>query len=748
MKITLKQDWDISSQPPNRNGRHNIGHFVGRKKELSLLQNELSRKSQGAILISGYRGVGKTAFVYKALQNIYQEQDGKIYLVVLMNSNSLGSTGTSNIMLNLIRRLYTATLDEDLSISLRNEIETLYKKAVSVEYRQVEMAEKSHQYSRDVESIVDLTTKAESIEFYKLIWFISFFIATILQLRPITGFADWINKLLPLVFALPVPLVTSLALQYRKTIKNSDRDSNSAQKLYTIDNNLSNLEFDLDRIHQHLCREGIKTIYVLDELDKLEVPRVKEILGYFKNLFTLSSAIFVFIGSEELTDLGRPKKTKEWYRPLEYTFFTSKYYLSRPSSDELLDFVDEIIDSVSEIQNLEDIAFLKRSWIMDANCDYFDLIQTIRGNITGVKGAHPVIDRTVDNSIIRKAKLQQITSLLYSQKYFASRLLKWEQNEMTLRGLYGVSNQILLKNPGGEIQGYDLSEDDFTTMAKNDLLRLLTSLGILNYRGLMPDRSGYPDGVTTHKEYILTDLMPTVIPEKLDFFSQPDENLLTRINNLYLTLVNLWNIDAVLHEFPMISLAKFQDNPLYFINKIADRGFNVKYAIDQIQPAYLKIINSQVTLTLDEIDKYLEIVTTTTNQVNEQAHRILANIIKSALPYEERPRKNEDSSVVEPSNLRNYNVSKSEESGYPIIELCLTGEENKWVMVCNGGKQYEGQIQGQAYNERVIIINSESQGISIDGSVSLIALQREYSQSSINDFVKFILLSAIKRTRR
>jgi len=165
MKITLKQDWDISSQPPNRSGRHDIGHFVGRKKELSLLQNELSRKSQGAILISGYRGVGKTAFVYKALQNLYQEQGGKKNLVVLMNSNSLGSQGTSDIMLNLIRRLYTATLDEDLPTYLRKEIETLYKKAISVEYRQVESIEKNHQYSREVESIVDLTTKAESVEF-------------------------------------------------------------------------------------------------------------------------------------------------------------------------------------------------------------------------------------------------------------------------------------------------------------------------------------------------------------------------------------------------------------------------------------------------------------------------------------------------------------------------------------------------------------------------------------------------------
>jgi len=736
MKITLKQDWDISSQPPNRSDRRDIGHFVGRKKELSLLQNELSRKSQGAILISGYRGVGKTAFVYKALQNLYREQRGKKNLVVLMNSNSLGSEGTSNIMLNLIRRLYTATLDEDLPTYLRKEIETLYKKAISVEYRQVESIEKNHQYSREVESIVDLTTKAESVELSKLVWLISFFIATILQLNPITGLADWMNKLLPLIFALPVPLLTSLALQYRKTIKKSDQDTNSAQKLYTIDNNLSNLEFDLDRIHQHLCKEGIKTIYVVDELDKLTVPRVKNILGYFKNLFTLSSAIFVFIGSEELTDLGRPEKTGSWSRPLEYTFFTSKCYLSRPSSDDLLDFIDEIIDCVSETQDPEELASLKRSWIMDANCDYFDLIQTIRGNITGVEGVLPVVDRTIDNTIIRKGKMQQIVSLLYRQKYFAAHPIKWEENEIALRCFYELGNKILLENPGWRIEEDDTHKQDLVTMAKNDLLRLLTTLGILDYSGVKIERSTYDGEKRRFKLYTLTDFMPPVVPEKLLFFSQFDENLLSGINNLYMTLVNLWNIDAVLHDLPVISLAKFQDNPFLYINKITDRGFNVKYAIDQIQPAFVRVINSQISLTRDEIDKYLEIVRTTITQVNEQAHLILANIIKSVLPYEVRSR-GENSRA---SDLWKYYESQSEESGCPIIELINTGKHNfHAIMICNEAKKHDGWLSWTRFSdERVILINAEAQGLSIDGALSLIALQHEHPQSSIVDFVKFI----------
>ncbi len=278
-------------------------------------------------------------------------------------------------------------------------------------------------------------------------------------------------------------------------------------------------------------------------------------------------------------------------------------------------------------------------------------------------------------------------------------------------------------------------------MARNDLIRLLTTLGILDYSGVKnePDRHF---GLTKQfKLYTLTDFMPAVIPEKLLFFSQLDENLLTGINNLYVTLVNLWNVDAVLHELPVISLAKFQDNPFLYINKIADRGFNVKYAIDQIQPAYVKVINSQVTLTRSEIDKYLEIVTTTINQVNEQVHLILANIIKSALPYEIESRDEKSSSVRNTSDLWKKYESQCEESGHPIIELTSPVEEsNRRIMICNGARKHDVLLQGTFSLERVIIINAEAQEqeLFIDYEICLIALQHEYPQSSIVDFVKFI----------
>jgi Cdc6-like AAA superfamily ATPase len=46
------------------------GVFCGREKELQQLQSFLINNNSGSILISGLRGVGKTTFIYKTIQNL------------------------------------------------------------------------------------------------------------------------------------------------------------------------------------------------------------------------------------------------------------------------------------------------------------------------------------------------------------------------------------------------------------------------------------------------------------------------------------------------------------------------------------------------------------------------------------------------------------------------------------------------------------------------------------------------------
>jgi hypothetical protein len=166
---------------------------------------------------------------------------------------------------------------------------------------------------------------------------------------------------------------------------------------------------------------------VLDELDKLEANMVFEIMKYYKNLFTLSSAIFVFVGGEEIfkqyqinggdDDSYYSRNQPKDYRPLKYTYFTSKYFLARPNDTDLLNFLDEIAVNSRELVNDPYYEFFKRAIILDANCDYFDIIQIIKGRINGFEGIRPVLNEENNEETKNKAKLQQSLSVVFSNKY-------------------------------------------------------------------------------------------------------------------------------------------------------------------------------------------------------------------------------------------------------------------------------------------------------------------------------------------
>lgn len=122
----------------------------------------------------------------------------------------------------------------------------------------------------------------------------------------------------------------------------------NADETYRLDNCIGNLEFDLEKIHKDIYQiNNKKIIYVIDELDKLGLESnnskiVDEILNYLKNFFTLSNAIFIFIGDEKLYDsydLNGEKKSQAFNntddRKRNYTYFTSKYFISRPLWSDL-----------------------------------------------------------------------------------------------------------------------------------------------------------------------------------------------------------------------------------------------------------------------------------------------------------------------------------------------------------------------------------------------------------------------------
>jgi hypothetical protein len=155
--LSLKNDWDVPIQPPAR-GRRSEGMFIGRRRELDRLVDELHRSPHKSILISGYRGVGKTSLVYRALDELERrrlDEDGPNCIYVLLNAAQLEAESTAegaieprHILTNLIRRLYTASAGAGLAPAVEERIGRLYRKAVAAEFKETELVEQSCASSR------------------------------------------------------------------------------------------------------------------------------------------------------------------------------------------------------------------------------------------------------------------------------------------------------------------------------------------------------------------------------------------------------------------------------------------------------------------------------------------------------------------------------------------------------------------------------------------------------------------------
>ncbi|HNQ94285.1 MAG TPA: ATP-binding protein [Anaerolineales bacterium] len=643
MKIVLKPDWDIPVQIPNKEKTETKGHFVGRETELSVFTNELLRREQGAILITGYRGVGKTSFVYKALHQVLEKTDKDKLLFVFINANHLETSSIRGIhpkpiLVNLIRRLYAVTQDKKLNRQLKQDIETIYKKSVSSEFRSSEVVEKSRKSTKETEISRQSESSLQQIGVTQFVWFISLALAAIFQFFPAFPNLPWLNKILPLLLAFPIPVLFSWFWRYTKSATSSESVSGSAQQLYTMDNSVNNLEFDLEKLHRDYS--DVKTVYVIDELDKLDADVVLEIMRYFKNLFTLSSAMFVFIGGEELFNRYQStgNDSREFNRSVEYTYFTSKYFLSRPTDAEVLKFLDEIIENHDELKNNIEFEYYKRSLIFESSCDYFDLIQVMKGKINKFDGLNPVLDINIEQDSLLKAKLQKALSVVFNEKYVAYNPIRWSENELVVRNLYAHIQKLLYNGAGSEILDYSQSYDPSSKTYKRPIFELATNdlNGFLNRLGFLElvDYSSYNKTSETYisaNKYYLTKTFTESIPDNIHFLSQLEEMLVTNIGRMYQIVTNYWNVYAVLQNIPTIILSEFRNNPLGYSHRINHWGIDAKNAISEIHPIFIQLTSQPVrSLKREDVEKYTELVEQVISRLMDNAPHLLARIFQDS----------------------------------------------------------------------------------------------------------------------
>lgn len=587
-KLVLQRDWDIPIRP-YVSKKNSGGYFAGREKEYAFLANEIIRKKNGSILVCGHRGVGKTSLVYKSILKLKNECPDAIVVVVNCSQLEIENQDKfeqKRVLENLIKRLYyTVDRIEDAKLEpeIKKEIEELYKKATAYNYKLYESNNRGYSTS-------EIKEKETSIYFDKvnLIYFIFWFLALVFEVISFIFPSIYLMKVIPFLLFFPPFAIT---LHYKKNLLHTEKkySDNEAKKVREFDNNVGSLEYDLECLYKKMADDGTRVVYVIDELDKLDKhikDPVSDIFNKFKNLFTLSEAQFIFISGQETYDKIHKNENND-YRPHEYTYFTSKYFLSRPLMSDLIDYFDKITYTNLQIKEKE-MSILKRSLIFEAQSDFFDLKACIKNRVTSFDPLNrPIIElNDLTHEDVQKGRFQILISNLFEEKYMSTNPLKWSENELLQREIYNHAYKIYNSHPLTEF------EDPYDDSLKSELIRDFNSL--LERCGAfstLPSKSKDIRRVTKNIAlYKYEGSIPKEPPLSLSYFTEYEKrfmNSFKRYCNYIISLINAFEVMGNQEEFNEELCFKQPNIITRTIRKFGISEFNEF-------PQYLKVYNDGV----------------------------------------------------------------------------------------------------------------------------------------------------------
>jgi len=490
--IPIKEDWDAQ---PHINEKR--GHHVRRENEHKLLIDFILRRSEGSLLVSGKRGVGKSSTIFSAIQECKKKPKGEkiLPILVLAPNFEISSKEMTSIdgfekfkkliLQTLIRRLYKPT-SNSFNKELRSEVQILYEKAVAKEV--IQEVKDSSLSSKTVNVI-------ESTKFFinpkTLGILLSFAVGGVLfTLFPIAQIEQ-----VQTAIGLGISSVPTLIYTFQKSKEKSTVSTNKKESVdyYKYDYSLSNLHSDFEEVLRKISKDH-KIVFIIDELDKMQPNEVIDVLKMLKSLITQGNAIYIFVtGFEFFAQLEQSSKS----RPPEYTLFTHRVFLQRPLFHEMEKFIDEIIsdDHLEQIKDTPSYNDFKNYVCYSSKLDFFDLNQVLRDQIKDYdKQGRPQINIVLDKQDIILARLQKAMGQIYSRKSY-SKPSDWMKNDRLLEKMYWFLDKITSLNPSSEITlgrngtlaltfpdgKTETITDEIEASTISDLIDHLTRLGYLDF---------------------------------------------------------------------------------------------------------------------------------------------------------------------------------------------------------------------------------------------------------------------------
>ncbi|KAA3642901.1 MAG: ATP-binding protein [Chloroflexi bacterium] len=628
--IKLKKEWDSTTKVPRiERNFESKGLFSGRKTELSKLINEIRNKTSGSILISGHRGVGKTSLAYYAI-SVAMNNSNSIIPVVLnaaqLEIESLNKdVEAKRILENLIRRLYSATRQHN-QLKTDNAIKELYRKAIASEFTQEENIQHLRENKKNVARKSSLEIQIHEIGLKSIFIVGSWIISGLVffgQLLP----SNNLNALIAFLLAIPIPVVINYYYSVVKSSEETEQLSIKADQVYKLDNSVGNLEFDLEKIHRDISNRGNKVVYLIDELDKLNRNNVEEILKYFKTLFTLSDAIFIFVGGEELYSIGASNDKLGINRPPEYTYFTSRYFITRPLWSDISSFLDNIIQETDINSNaLNDF---KRALCFEATNDFFELRQTVKDRIDAYdKDGFPLIIYEQNEVDTTKARFQKSITTLLEDKYLSRRISKWKENEELIRAIFVHAHELHSSPIGFSIQ------DPRTSFLEDSLIRdanwFFSRLGIIS-------KAGTGDVITVNNieiqlyQYSFTGVTPTEPPDALGEPTEYERQFMGRFEEFCELLRVLANVYYKYTGQEGLTTEEFWEDPKGYASLVDQWGVDVSTRFNAEYPIYkaLSESNPLPNITREDIDGRSLNLTSSIASMNQSLHTMIPKLLIS-----------------------------------------------------------------------------------------------------------------------
>ena len=352
-EITLKSDWDYQLKLNSKKGYH-----VTRKEEHNVLVDFLRRRNEGAMLLCGHRGVGKTSTIVAAIREIQKENQRFIPILIKattlnFNQNNNPNNTSETLLHGLIRFLHKEIKQNEVpDKKLQKEIGALYNKILASKMYQENRVEKTNE--------TDFGFKLEHA-----------YLAAGGIFATSTFFIVFEN------ISLVMGLIAG-ALLFTMGIIKKVVSKHSIVNYYRHDYNFSDATYEFEKLME-VHSKNYKVLFVLDEFDK-EVVGIESIVSSLKMLINQGHALFIFA-----TD---PKEINNFTkkRDQNYTLFSQILFLKRPLFKEMEAYIDSIVCNIGDCIEKREYRDFRNYLCYKSETDFFEIKKIIRDYIMRSSG--------------------------------------------------------------------------------------------------------------------------------------------------------------------------------------------------------------------------------------------------------------------------------------------------------------------------------------------------------------------------